>query len=117
MINEKNQKLSNGLKKLKLREQAMINSFFAFLYIVLVAFFMSNASKMFGNDDKGIIAPIAVLLLLVLSVSVMGILIFGKAILMYLEGEKKDAVKLVIYNVICLFIITAIYFGVLFFTK
>jgi hypothetical protein len=105
------------MKKLKLREQSMLYSFFAFAYIVLVAFFMSNASKLFGNDDKGIIAPIGVLLLLVLSVAVMGMLIFGKAIFIYLEGEKKDAVKLVIYNIICLFLMTLFYFGVLFFTK
>ncbi|HNV97104.1 MAG TPA: hypothetical protein PKL13_02180 [bacterium] len=105
------------MKKIKLREQSIMYSFFAFLYIVLVAFFMSNASKLFGNDDKGIIAPIAVLLLLVLSVAIMGMLIFGKAAFMFLDGEKKDVVKLVIYNIVCLFIMTTLYFGILFFTK
>ncbi len=105
------------MKKLKLTELALVNSFSALAYISLVAFFMSNASKLFGGDDKGIIAPIAMLLLLVLSVSVMGILIFGKAILMYLNNDKKDAIKLLIYNIICLFIITMVYFGILFLTK
>lgn len=102
-------KISNGLK---LREQAIMYSFLAFVYVVLVGLLMNNGSKLFGeNDNVG--AP-AVLLLLVLSVAVMGILIFGKAMLMYLDGEKKDAVKLVIYNIICLFTITIFYLGTLF---
>lgn len=105
------------MKKIKLREQSMVYSFFAFVYIVLVSLIMSNGSKLFGESDRGILAPVGVLLLLVLSVAVMGLLIFGKAILMYLEGEKKDAVKLVIYNITHLFIITLIYFVILFLIK
>ncbi len=101
----------------KLFKQSILYSVSALAYIVLVAFFMNNASRLFGNDDKGIMAPIAVLLLLVLSVSVMGVLMFGKAVLMYLDNNKKDAVKLVIYNIISLFIITIIYFGILFLIK
>jgi len=101
----------------KLIKQSILYSVSAFAYIVLVALFMSNASKLFGDDDRGIVAPIAILLLLVLSVSVMGILMFGKAVLMYLNNEKKDAIKLVIYNITGLFIITIVYFGILFLIK
>lgn len=101
----------------KLIEQSVFYSICAFIYIILVSLVMTNGDKLFSNDDKGIIAPVGVLLLLVLSVAVMGMLIFGKAILMYLDGEKKDAVKLVVYNIIHLFIITVIYFGILFVTK
>ncbi len=105
------------MKKLNLREQAMMYSLFAFLYIVFIVFFMSNGAKIFGNDDGGILAPIGILLLLVLSVSIMGMLIFGKPVLMFLNGERKEAVKLVIYTVISLFTIMVLYFGVLFFVK
>ncbi len=101
----------------KLIKQSILCSMSAFAYIILIALFMSNGAKLFGDDDRGIMAPIAVLLLLVLSVSVMGILIFGKAVLMYLDNNKKDAIKLVIYNIISLFIITIVYFGILFFVK
>jgi len=101
------------MKKFKLREQALIQSFSAFVYIIIISLFMSNGEKIFGGGDDNILIPIAILLLLVLSVSVMGLLIFGKSILMYLEGEKKDAIKLTIYTITSLFVITAVYLGIL----
>lgn len=106
-------KLSNGLK---LREQALTHSFIALLYIVLVSFLLSNGEKLFGSD-KSVLVPIAMLSLLVLSAAIMGILIFGKPIIMYLDGQKKEAVKLTIYTIISMFVITAIFFGILFFVK
>lgn len=96
----------------KLIKQSILYSISAFIYIVLVSLVMSNGDKLFGNDQS-ILTPIAVLLLLVLSAAIMGMLVFGKAVILYLDGNKKDAVKLAIYNIVCLFIITIIYLGIL----
>ena len=96
------------MKKPRLRQQALIYSFFAFLYIVLVSLLMTNGEKLFGNNN--ILAPVGVLLLFVLSAIIMASLIFGKAIIMYLNGDKKDSIKLVIYNIICLFIHIVIHY-------
>lgn len=101
----------------KLIKQSVLHSLSAFSYIILVVLMMSNGNKLFGIDDNGILAPVGILLLLVLSVTIMGMLIFGKAILMYFDNNKKDAIKLVIYNIICLFIIAVLYFGMLFLLK
>lgn len=101
----------------KLIKQSIFHSLSAFSYIILVVLLISNGNKLFGIDDNGILAPVGILLLLVLSVAIMGMLIFGKAILMYLDNEKKDAIKLVIYNITGLFIITIVYFGILFLIK
>lgn len=97
--------------KLKIREQAFINSLLAFIYIILIVLFMNNGAKLFGEDDRGILAPIGILSLLVLSATVMGILIFGKPIMFFIDGNKKDAIKLTTYTIIGFFIITVIYFA------
>ena len=102
-------KKSNGLN---LKEQSMLYSFFAFLYVIAVSILMNNMEKIFVYD-RSVLIPIAILLLLVLSVTIMVLFIFGKAIMLYLNGDKKEAMKLVIYNVIGLFIITFAYFALL----
>ena len=61
-------------------------------YVVGVAWFMTNAEKGFGNG-KTIWAPIAFLLLFVLSAAVTGGLVLGRPVMLFLDGKKKDAVK------------------------
>lgn len=63
------------------------------IYIVLVAVLMRNTNEIFGNTPS-VLGIVSVLLLLVLSAAISGALIFGKSILLYLEGKKKDAVIL-----------------------
>lgn len=62
---------------------------------------------MFG-DGKNFFIPIFMLLLLVLSVAVMGVLIFGKPLMLYLDGAKKEGVKLLLYTIGFLFIMTLV---------
>ena len=78
-------------------------------YIVIVAKLLTNAQKLFGLMN-GILAPTAFLLTFVLSAAIMGILIFGRPILWYLDGFKKEAVRLVFYTLGFLLIILALIF-------
>ena len=65
------------------------------IYITLVALLMFTIEKLFGaKPDPVIIAPIALLLLFVISASVSGALILGKPVMLYLDGQKKEAVQL-----------------------
>ncbi|MEK9183654.1 MAG: hypothetical protein AAB890_01090 [Patescibacteria group bacterium] len=50
-------------------------------------------------------APIIMLLLLVLSASIMGVLVFGRPILLYLDNQKKDALTMLFYTLGCLAVI------------
>ena len=68
---------------------------------------------MSGPDPKTVIIPIAMLMLLVFSVALVGSLIFGRSIIWYLDGKRKEAVKLIIYTLGILFIITILVFLVL----
>lgn len=78
------------------------------LYTSLVGSLMFNAERFFGGKPDTVLAPISVLTLLVLSVGIVGCLIFLKPILVYLDGQKAEAVKLVVATLVWLAIITAL---------
>jgi hypothetical protein len=83
-----------------------------YAYIACIALFLSNAQTMFG-DQKTFLIPIAMLMLLVLSVAIMGILIFGNPVLLYLDGKKKEGLMFLGYIIGWLFLLTVLAFGVL----
>jgi len=94
------------------------NSFFNALgtvvYIVLVATIMQNGNRIFGEKDN-FVTPVAALLLFTLSAVVVGSLVLGKPLTMYLDGKKKEAVGLFVQTAgwlavftIVAFIITAL---------
>lgn len=66
-------------------------------YIILVALFMNNASRLLGAEDS-FFSGVAFLLLFTLSAIVVGGLMIGRPIMLYIDGKKKDAVKLVACN-------------------
>ena len=70
------------------------------LYVFIVANVMLNGGKWVGNDSQlGPFAPFAILMLFVLSAAIVGMLVFGKPALWYLDGKKKEAVRLALYTV------------------
>lgn len=92
-------------------KNACIDAFLTALYIVLIATFLSNTSHIFGGDNgdsKTVLIPIMMLLLLVISAAITGSLVFGRPILWYLDGKKKEAIYLLGYTIGILFIIAFI---------
>ena len=84
----------------KLLGWSFLHAILAMLYILGVGLFMSHGAQIFGGDDsRSLLVPAAILLLFVISASVMGILILGKPILMYLENKKKDALTMLFYTI------------------
>jgi hypothetical protein len=79
----------------KIIKQAFLLALGEGIYISLVALLMTGIEKMFGDKpDPVIIAPIAFLLLFVISAAISGALIFGKPLMLYLDGKKKEALQL-----------------------
>lgn len=79
----------------KIIQQSFLLALGEVAYIFLVALIMFTVGKLFGDKpDPEIIAPIAFLLLFVISASVSGALIVGKPVMLYLDGQKKDALRL-----------------------
>lgn len=85
------------------------------VYIVLVSLFMNNAEKFLGKEDT-IFSGIAFLLLFTLSAIVVGGLMIGKPIMLYIDGKKKNAIQmfacnagwLVVFFAIALILLTTI---------
>lgn len=91
--------------------RSFLNSLGAAAYIAAVALFLSNAQNIFGKEEeKSFLIPLAMLLLFVLSAAVVGGLILGKPILLYLDGEKKTGIKLFLQSLAWLFGFTILAF-------
>ena len=89
---------------------AVINSLGTAAYIVLVVSLIFSLGNKFSGGDETIFIPIAMLMLLVFSVALVGSLIFGRPIIWYLNGKKKDAVLLLVYTLGIFLAITLIAF-------
>lgn len=92
-------------KKLFLR--GLIHALALTAYVALVAFLMQNANNIFGKVE-GMFAPMAFLLLFVFSALITGSLILVKPAMLYLDGNKKEALKLFLYTSASLFVILLI---------
>lgn len=93
------------MSKKSILRYALLEVLAAVLYVLLVSIFMTQAEKVFGPEDT-MLSPVVFLLLLVFSVSIMGMTIFGRSIMWYLDGQKKEAVKLLFYKLAYLFVFT-----------
>ena len=81
------------MKNTKLIQISFLNSVGVLAYISLVVLIMQNGEKLFGKMD-GFSGPVLMLLLFVFSALVTGLLVLGRPIWLYMEGERKEAVSL-----------------------
>lgn len=93
----------------KIIKRAFINSFGTVAYVILIVSFLFSLQVLSPKEDT-IIIPIAMLLLFVCSAAITGFLVFGKPIMLYIDGKKKEAVSLLSYTLVMLFLITLIVF-------
>jgi hypothetical protein len=76
-------------------------------YIVLVASIMQNAEALFGKMEK-FWGPVAFLMLFVVSAAISGLLVFGRPVFLFLNGQKGEGVKLALFTIGLLFVETVI---------
>lgn len=96
----------------KIINRAILNSFGTAIYITLIVSFIFSLQKLAPKEDI-IIIPIAMLLLFVSSAAITGFLVFGKPVMLYLDGKKKEAISLLGYTISILFLITILVFTLL----
>ena len=94
---------------------ALANSLLTTLYISFIVTFLSYTPIIFGNSSKSALIPMAMLLLFVSSAALCGSLVFGRPILWYIDGRKKEAVTLFSYTLGMLFILAVLIFTILYF--
>ena len=91
---------------------ALLNALGTAFYIVLVASFFFYGLKRLGPGET-VLIPMAMLMLLVLSASLTGALIFGRPVMWYVDGKKKEALSLLGYTLGFFLVITLVAFGAL----
>ena len=92
----------------------IINALSASAYIVLVVSVMNFITRPLRNKPDTFLAPVTVLFVLTLSVTVMAYLFFYQPLQFFIEGKKKEAVNLFVKTVEIFAIFTAIVLILLF---
>jgi len=82
-----------------------------FGYIILVSSFLFYVPKHFEGPDT-VLIPIMMLSLFVFSAGLMGFLIFGRPIMWYWDGKKREALLLLLSTLAALFTILLVVFGI-----
>lgn len=77
----------------------IVNALSASAYIFLVVSVMNFVTQPLRNKPDTIFAPITILFVLTLSVSVMAYLFFYNPLQLFIEGKKKEAVNLFVKTV------------------
>lgn len=92
-------------------KRAVINAFCTLVYIVLVVLLIFSLQNPGQPDGKNILIPISMLLLFVCSAAITGFLFFGKPVMLYIDGKKNEAIKMLTYTIGILVFATIISFG------
>lgn len=90
----------------KIIKEAFLNSSATFLYVLAISLFMNWLTRTQSNKPDTFLAPLTFLMVFVFSAAFTGYFIFGRPTLMYLDGKKKEAVKVLTYTFLFLFIYT-----------
>ncbi|MBY0539142.1 hypothetical protein K2P56_01740 [Patescibacteria group bacterium] len=95
------------MKITRIIELGFLHAFGAVAYIALVAVVMTRGEDLVNAFEGSLLPPILFLTLFVLSAAVMGLTLFGRPILWFLEGKKKEALMLALCTVLLLALIVA----------
>lgn len=98
------------MPKTKLVLLSLLNSLGVLIYVLIVAEILNNGQMIFGNKMPGVLGPVAFLLLFVFSAAVVGALVLGRPLILYLDGAKSDALKIFFYMLGWMFLFLATIF-------
>lgn len=97
------------MEKSKIIIYSLVHSVAIVAYIALVAYIMQTSDTIFAGLD-GFMAIVPVLLLLVFSVAIMAVLVFGRPVYLFINGHKRAAVEFLIHTLGWLFAILVAFF-------
>lgn len=78
-------------------------------YVAAISSIIRNGERIFGKMDN-FLGPVAFLLLFVSSAAITGALVLGRPVMLFLDGQKKEAIKLFLFSVGWLLAITIVIF-------
>lgn len=92
------------------------NTLGAAVYIFAVSQLMQNGGKLFGETENAFM-PFVILLLFSLSAAVVGSLILGLSVILFLSKKHAEGIKAGLYSIAWLGLYTIIGFGILLLLK
>ncbi|MFH1744592.1 MAG: hypothetical protein ABH881_00265 [bacterium] len=101
------------MKNLKTIQESFFCSLGALLYIALVSLFFMNGEHLLGAKINAFWGPILLLSLFIISALITGLLILGRPIWLYLEGQKKEAVTQLFYTIGWMIVAFFVIFGIM----
>lgn len=101
------------MKNSSLFARGLLHSGGVLIYVLLLTTFFSKANSWFGATDRDIFSPAGAMMMLVFSALVTGGLVLAKPLMMYIDGQKKEALKLLFFTGFGLLIFTIFIFLVL----
>src|SRR3989344_7102720 len=78
-------------------QRGLLNALGRLAYVSTLVTLVLNGEKMFGTVNPSI-APIMFLTVFVLSAAVTGGLVLGKPVMLFLNNQKNEAIRLFIYT-------------------
>ena len=88
----------------QIQKTAFLHALATALYVATLVSCVFYAPKT-SDESFTILIPITMLLVFVFSAAVTGSLVFGRPILWYLDGKKKEALSLLAHTLLVLFVI------------
>jgi hypothetical protein len=79
-------------------KHALVNSLGTAVYIIVIASFLYLGGQGVFGQNASVFIPIAMLMVFVFSAAFTGFLMFGRPIMWYLDGKKKEALSLLVYT-------------------
>lgn len=104
------------MKKLSLNFWGFLSALGTLIYVLGITSILSNGEKIFGQMNN-FFGPVTFLMLFVFSALVVGVLILGRPILLIINDQKKEALKLFFMTVGWLFLFLLLLFVLMLITK
>lgn len=96
----------------KMLTHSLLNSLGVVVYVLGVATIMNNAQRIFGNGPGTVLTGVVFLMLFSVSAAVVGSLVFGYPVVLFLNGQKREAVRALATTIGGMVIETGIVLGV-----
>jgi hypothetical protein len=91
-----------------LLKKAVVNALGVLVYVLVLGWFFSHAQQIFGTQQVGFVGAALMLIIFVVSACITGGLVLGLPIMMYLDGQRRQAVNLLAYTVLTLAVIAVL---------
>lgn len=92
----------------KVMKYALIDALGTAVYIILLVCFMFFGSNWSSGKGDTILVPIVMLMLFVFSAAFTGSLVFGRPIMWYADGKKREALRLLFHTLGIFLILTLV---------